>query len=335
MRLMCPKSIRKVYIPATAKVISDHGKSPTPFLTAARDFETNLLLKGFERQQSLDNPKHKKARIPFTPDLVNKCEGLMASNQITKPTGKLLHAIEKLRLTTCQANGNAFMLRACEHIHSTDAAAKPPLRNEVIFFDSEGQLICYENVGKIRAHKVTFFTEFSKTDQTGRGRIASHIRLPKSSTSCIVRRLEKWYRISRDQWGALGSDPLYDLPRQNIVPVKLTLNLLHHVMTATTDLTHTVLNTVNNEFETVTKRVTSHSLRYGGATALAAAGIPEFLIALYGGWVPGSTSLKLYVGLTNQTIDTISHALTWASDNNISNAFIENHMVTSKKARRR
>ena len=42
-------------------------------------------------------------------------------------------------------------------------------------------------------------------------------------------------------------------------------------------------------------KATSHSLRYGGATMMAAAGHPQYLIAMYGGWTEHSKSLRIYV----------------------------------------
>ncbi len=42
------------------------------------------------------------------------------------------------------------------------------------------------------------------------------------------------------------------------------------------------------------KKPTSHSLRYGGATMMAAAGFPQYIIAIYGGWTENSTSLRIY-----------------------------------------
>ena len=49
-------------------------------------------------------------------------------------------------------------------------------------------------------------------------------------------------------------------------------------------------------------RISAHSLRYGGATHLASAGFPEFIIAQYGGWV--------YIRHTRETIDSVSRHTT-------------------------
>ena len=51
---------------------------------------------------------------------------------------------------------------------------------------------------------------------------------------------------------------------------------------------------------------TSHSLRYGGATMMAAAGFPQYVIAHYGGWVEGSSSLKIYARPSEKMLQAVS-----------------------------
>ena len=55
-------------------------------------------------------------------------------------------------------------------------------------------------------------------------------------------------------------------------------------------------------------RVSTHSLRYGGATMLASGGYPEYIIAMYGGWAEGSTSLRRYTRLTSAVIGDVSRS---------------------------
>ena len=75
--------------------------------------------------------------------------------------------------------------------------------------------------------------------------------------------------------------PLYDVPG---LP-SLTMEVLHDVM----DRTLRSLGVAGYGI-----RATSHSLRYGGATMLAAAGFPQYIIAHYGGWSENSSALKIY-----------------------------------------
>ena len=44
-------------------------------------------------------------------------------------------------------------------------------------------------------------------------------------------------------------------------------------------------------------KISAHSLRYGGATMLAAAGLPQYIIAYFGGWCEDSKSLQIYTQL--------------------------------------
>ena len=55
-----------------------------------------------------------------------------------------------------------------------------------------------------------------------------------------------------------------------------------------------------------------HSLRYGGATTLAAAGYPEYIIAFYSGWAEGSKAMKRYICPSNVISRTVSHQMATA-----------------------
>jgi len=49
-------------------------------------------------------------------------------------------------------------------------------------------------------------------------------------------------------------------------------------------------------------KISAHSLRYGGATMLAAAGIPQYVIAYFGGWKADSKSLQIYMHLGAEAV---------------------------------
>jgi hypothetical protein len=53
-------------------------------------------------------------------------------------------------------------------------------------------------------------------------------------------------------------------------------------------------------------RVTSNSLRYGGATMLATTGLPHYIIAMYGGWFQDSQTLKIYTKPSVHMVGTVS-----------------------------
>ena len=55
---------------------------------------------------------------------------------------------------------------------------------------------------------------------------------------------------------------------------------------------------------------TTHSLRYGGATMMAAAGFPQYLIAHYGGWRADSEALRRYIVPSDESIARVSKYMT-------------------------
>jgi len=75
-------------------------------------------------------------------------------------------------------------------------------------------------------------------------------------------------------------------------------------------------------------KISAHSLRYGGATMLAAAGIPQYLIKYYGGWAEGSKSLRLYAQVGGNAISKVSQIM--ADGFNVSLA--ESRLRCSNKA---
>ena len=54
------------------------------------------------------------------------------------------------------------------------------------------------------------------------------------------------------------------------------------------------------------KKVSAHSLRYGGATMLASHGLPQYVTAYYGGWTADSGTLRLYARLSESTAALVS-----------------------------
>ena len=54
-------------------------------------------------------------------------------------------------------------------------------------------------------------------------------------------------------------------------------------------------------------KVSAHSLRFGGATMLAAAGLPQYIIEYFGGWAQDSQAVsKLYAKLGTEAIGRVS-----------------------------
>lgn len=326
VRLLSPKSFKKVYIAGVKKIFGDYNKEASA-KKLGKAFATKVakeLVRGFERMYAKEHPDGEGRKIPFTADLVGKALKRMCEGEI-RPD---LHPVEVLRVHTAMSVGVGFLLRCSEHIKSKKGTARPPYRGEIIFRDVKGKIVPYSKVGLIKAMRVTIYTAFSKGDVMGKGRIVTHSRQPDSAPFCVIQTLERWYKLTRDEWGALETDALYDLPRQTVVPVSLSLELLSDVMTKTTDIEEIHFKDEGSDGEVALKRVTSHSLRYGGATTMAAAGFPEHIIALYGGWAKGSTSLRRYISqLTNATLEKVSAAFAKAAKIDAAQTFIDDHQV--------
>ena len=80
--------------------------------------------------------------------------------------------------------------------------------------------------------------------------------------------MEHWISYTRDKYSLSESDSLWQLPTYPL----LTGAVIDEVMKDTCDI-----------LGLPRSKVSTHSLRYGGATELAAAGFPQYIIAAYGG----------------------------------------------------
>ena len=165
--------------------------------------------------------------------------------------------------------------------------------------DASHTLIPYHSIGKKRASWLSITIEFSKTDQHGRGRILEHYVDVNHPTHCIVQRMEAYIQLTRDLYAAQPTDLLFNIPS---FP-HFTTDILTYTMQAT-------CHAVGLPWD----RCSAHSLRYGGATTLAAAGFPDFVIAFYGGWSTDSTVMRRYIRPSNQVIQKVSHHMTRAQN---------------------
>jgi hypothetical protein len=61
-------------------------------------------------------------------------------------------------------------------------------------------------------------------------------------------------------------------------------------------------------------RISAHSLRYGGATMLASAGLPSYIITYFGGWAEGSSMIRRYAQIGGEAVDNVSSIMSKAYD---------------------
>ena len=304
LRQIKPRSVATVYIPGIAKHFMIHHIF-NEFSTAANHDMTKTLLAGYIRMWDEKFPEGCKAKIPFTLILALQAEHFLRLGELQFPgfmtTGSSHRTfMEITRLTCALLFGIFFLLRKGEFLPQTLKGTKfhrPLLRSHLRFMDADQRIIPYGLIGTVRASWLTITIEFSKTDQTGRGRIVTHYIDVDNPTHCIVQRMEAYIMFARDAFGATADHVLFDIPGFT----SLTSTTITALMRRTCEL-------LGLPFD----KISAHSLRYGGATTLAAAGFPEYIIAFYGGWAQGSRAMRTYIKPTNAIIKRVSLHMTQA-----------------------
>ncbi len=321
-RLAPDASVKGVYLPAVAARFKEH-RVVNNFGLAVKSDEVKLVLAGFQRFYRKHNPAASNMKVAYGMDLALASRNVIASlPRFRLPDNPDAEQMLRERMFTIQAFGIMFMLRRSEHVYSK--SGQPPLRrNHLLFWDASERRIPYEDIGKRAAVKLTINVEFSKADQSGFGRRPHHIRQPQHPEVCIVCLAERWVALTRDIFGA-NDDRMgvYHVPGF----ADPDMDSLHEVMEAT-------VRSLGVEGYGI--KATSHSLRYGGATMLAAAGFPQYLIAHYGGWKPGSASLERYARPSEESIRRVSEYMTAVALVNPSRHYIQDLIVRQKASRPR
>jgi hypothetical protein len=280
-----------------------------------------LLYTGLTNIYNKLNPKALRTKIPFGLDMALKAQTLMNKEHRFEPQHNVVIAsLLRDRIYLAMAVGIFFMLRKSEHM-TNNGDETTLLRGNIIFYYLNNEIIPYNLVGNSghQAHRVFLLIKYSKKDQHGYGRRLVHIRQPTTAgSSCIVQLLEIWIKQTRDRYEALPSHHLYFVPDKR-VPLLLPAEVVSEMRNTTASLG------VSTKSQTST-----HSLRYGGATMMAAAGFPQYLIAHYGGWSENSQSLKLYTKLPLEAIERVSSQFSNAAQSNCSEAFMKDCMVMKK-----
>ena len=132
--------------------------------------------------------------------------------------------------------------------------------------------------------------KFSKTDPHGYGRLIAHQRQDEGAP-CIVAEMESFVASTRDLWGVKEDDGVFVWPDGSDVTV---------------DKVAGVMKAVAETLECDPKKVSAHSLRYGGASLLASFGLPQYLIEYFGGWKKGSKTMPLYARPDSQSLGLVS-----------------------------
>lgn len=298
VRQLNPDSIKGVYIPGIIKTL--HRQEIFGyFVESFHHPQVRCILDGYIRNWAWHHPHSARIKLPFTLNLAIATERLLFQGTI-RPLRSPTHSadarptMERFRLTTALWFGIYFLLRKSEFLTTSTVPNQHtvPFTRASLRFQTQNRTdIAYADIGTIKAHFVSITIPFSKTDQSGHGRILHHSIHPSKPKRCIVRRLEKYISVTRDTYGAAISDHLFAIP--SFLPLSAD------------QITRAMRNacTIYGMPET---SISAHSMRYGGASMLAAAGFPDYIIAYYGGWAPGSQAMRTYIQPSDTLIQTVS-----------------------------
>jgi hypothetical protein len=327
IRLLAPKSVEGVYLPGIAAIF-EMNNVINHFREASHSPVIKLLLRGFTRSYDKRNPEDLRFKMAFGADLALASKVIMIQNGGARSYYDCdIHSTRadliRERMFLVMIVGIYFLLRCSEHIQSKAGTnASPVTRNHFTFYDIHGRKIPYDMIGRVEADLVIISIDFSKTDRSGFGRRVSHKRQSDHAAVCVVCLLEHWIIITRDHYGATSQMEIYVVPG---FP-KLQLADLHRLMHETVMLK---LRETASAGDIPSHRIkaTSHSLRYGGATMMAAAGYPQYMIAIYGGWSENSRSLRIYTKTSDEMVGRVSRHMVLLAKENPSMQFLRELLV--------
>ena len=315
VRQIAPQSVENVYIPGVLSALTWYDADEA----MRRAYDSRSVrdtLKGFKKLYAEKSPEGAQIKVPWSVNLANESKRILVSKEAVlaqlQGLDEDLQELAIRRLHIAMLFGIFFLLRKSEFLDETPvregttgvgggtASARGAARSKtktstaqrrfVVFYDDQNREIPYELIGITRASRIMFDVHRGKADQFGKGRYNSHSR--QASGTCLVTLLEEFFKDTRDRLGGTKeSDPIFHvqgLPRLTSECLKKAMCTVALILGLPAD------------------RISAHSLRYGGATLMASAGFPEFIIAQYGGWVEGSESLKVYIRPTRETIDSVS-----------------------------
>jgi hypothetical protein len=321
VRELAPDTVSATYLPGIAAHFdSVRAMCSKSFRTAINSKEVKFILRGIERSYAKLHPASGKVKLAYSMDYASRSKVVMRKRGTFSEYGTDGMRIKQKQAFVAQALPIYIFLRKSEHIAVPAGAVKGTAitltRQHITFFDEFENAISYDKVGIIMAASVAVNVPYSKTDAKGFGRINSHTRQPNGSEVDIVVILEDWICDTRDNYGTRECESIYAI--NNMFPV-FNVNTLHMVMQLTLD-----------DLGIPGLLATSHKLRYGGASMLAAAGFPHYVIAMYGGWSPDSKALRLYTKASKQLVELVSAHMAKMAIEDGSKFFINNCLIVAK-----
>jgi len=327
--MLAPKSIRKTYLPGIAKTM-DRSMITNNFRESSKSPIVRCVLDGYRNMWARQHPASDSIKIPFTTVLAKESIRLINNNSIQPHGLNLVGRLPMARTLTARIYaalmfGIFFLLRKSEYLTIKDPApsssgARILRRHSIAFFDQNNARIPYQRIGHWQAYSIRLVINFSKTDQLGLGRLLIHCRQNDIDVNCIVSIMENWIASTRDQYRLSESFPVWTIPDYP----DLTGDVISEVMKSTCDI-----------IGLPRSQVSSHSLRYGGATELAAAGFPQYIIATYGGWTENSKAMHIYTRLSTSTNELVSRHMARAGQHRTVQAVVNDLLMHRKELSQR
>ena len=290
LRGMSPWSIKKTYLGAIASGFVK-ARIRNEFRAACKSEWIKFLLRGYVNVYSRMHPASDFKKLAFTVELVRFTKEALRSSGHRRGDERLFVKAVTLAMTF----GIYFLLRKSEYLPGgTAALSRGGIRwRRVRFFDDTGAKIPWEKVRLGRAKMIQVNVVRSKTDQHGFGRLVKHEVV--HGENCIVKKVEVWASYCRDILHATEEDFMFRVG--SAVPL------------VTDSEVAGVMKAIVSHLGWDVSKISAHSLRYGGATMLAAAGLPQYVIAYFGGWTQDSSTLKHYTQVGGEAVTRVSEIM--------------------------
>ena len=284
LRGMVPESIFKGYLGGIKSYFVEN-KVKNYFTAVVGSEYLRFIKRGYRKIHAITHPEGEAKKIAFTMEMCNHVAPALDRLGLYKDPLKREAILLAISL------GIFYLLRKSEYL-PTSKSRRGRKWKYVRFLDRRGNVIPWESVGKIQAMEMILYVEKSKTDQFGLGRLVRHKLMP--GPNCIVRRMVAWAVKCRNLYGATSEDYIFQIKERVLVSdVELATAMKRTVEYLGWD----------------SSKVSAHSLRYGGATMLAAAGLPQYVIAYFGGWTADSKALHRYMQLGAQAVEQASRIM--------------------------
>ena len=283
VRNLAPVSIKAVYIPGVVNLFTLNRLPSAAILrAAASDGLVTMIYNGFGRLYRLVNPKSASIKLAFTASSAVRAHALLRSGVIVlggfDSLSSSLGVLAILRIFASLLFGIMFLLRKSEFLFK-EGKPFPPTRDTL-------------HTHRPRGRHPGSLAGLRRRPRQG-GPVGERPRLHTPTPT-------RWRLHCCCHGGVLSAlpPPWSKAQRQPVLSPRL----------ASPDLLSPIPRHEGDGHcdGLPAARVSTHSLRYGGATMLASGGYPEYIIAMYGGWAEGSASLRRYTRPTMAMIGDVS-----------------------------